>query len=226
MFGFVQRLNRGPIRFAAERDGRGLLLRMWWRWIECAYIVFGVRGLKAEIEFPSDWHEERMGWVRLGFGFVTIAFGFPWKWVVPDEGQCSGPRYGFAFFGDKLWLYFGKDTGRSRDPRRYIALSMPWEWRHREHEVLGPPATHRYTYTLRSGEVQKRNATIKAERRLWTRPWLPHKRESRYIDISFDEEVGERSGSWKGGVMGCSYEMLEGETPLTALRRMESERRL
>jgi hypothetical protein len=212
-------------RIRCERDGGGILLRMWWRWIECAYIVFALRGLKAEIEFPSDWHEHRMGWVRIGLGFVTLAFGFPWKWTVPDEGQCSGPTYGFAFFGDKLWLRFGKETGRSRDPRRYIALSMPWEWRHREHEVLGEPRSYPYAYTLRSGEVQLRTATITPERRLWTRPWLPYRRESRYINIDFNTEVGERTGSWKGGVLGCGYDMLPGEHPVKALARMEREQR-
>lgn len=216
---------RLPLRVRAEREPRSILIRFWWRWVEFAYIVLAVRGLQAEIEFPSDWHERRMGWVRLCFGFVTVAFAFPWKWTVPDEGQCSGPRYGFAFFGDKFWLYFGKDTGRSRDPRRYIALSMPWEWRHRLHEVLGEPETHPYLYRLASGKVQIRTATIKPERRVWTRPWLPWKREDRSIDVEFNDEVGERSGSWKGGCIGCGYEMLPGERPLDTLRRMEMERK-
>lgn len=213
------------LSFAMEREQGGFLLRMWWRWIECAYIVFAVRGLQAEVEFPSDWHERRMGWVRLGFGFATVAFAFPWKWVVPDEGQCCGPRYGFAFFGDKLWLYFGKETGRSRDPRRYIAISMPWEWRHQLHEKLGQPEQHPYFYTLRSGAVQPRIATITPERRVWTRPWFPWKRESRSISVDFNDEVGERTGSWKGGVLGCGYEMQPGETPHAALLRMQRERK-
>jgi hypothetical protein len=38
-------------------------------------------------------------------------------------------------------------------------------------------------------------------------------------------EVGERTGSWKGGTIGCGYTMLEGETPLQTLRRMEKERK-
>jgi hypothetical protein len=214
-----------PFSMRVEREHRGILIRIWFKWIECAYIVLALRGLKAEIEFPSDWHEHRMGWVRVCLGFITIAFAFPWKWTVPDEGQCSGPTYGFAFFGDKLWLHFGKDTGRSRDPRRYIALSMPWEWRHREHEVLGVPETHPYRYTLRSGEVQERTATIKPERRLWTRPWFPWKREVCSIDIEFSDEVGERSGSWKGGVLGCGFDMQPGERAVDTLCRMERERR-
>jgi hypothetical protein len=44
------------------------------------------------------------------------------------------------------------------------------------------------------------------------------------LDVKFDDEVGERSGSWKGGTIGCSYEMLPNETPEQTLRRMEKER--
>jgi hypothetical protein len=212
-----------PFRVRCEREYRGLLIRFWWKWVEVAYIVVGLRGLKAEIEFPSDWHEHRQGWVRLGFGLFTIAFAFPWKWTVPDEGQCSGPRYGFAFFSDLLWIYYGKDNGTRDAPR--VTVHMPWGWTHRQHDVLSEPADHPYRYVLRSGEVQERIATIKLERRLWTRYWFPWKRVSRYIDISFNAEVGERSGSWKGGVLGCSFDVLPNESSCSALRRMEAERR-
>lgn len=211
------------LKVGVERDRpRGWLIRFWWNWTEIAYIVIGVRGLEATVEFPSDWHEHRMGWVRLGLGVVKIAVAFPWPWVVPDHYQCSGPRFGFQFFGDGLHLSWGKSKGTRNDP--FTIISMPWAWRHQLHEVLGEPETHHYTYTLRNGEVQKRNATIKPERRVWTRTWWPLKRESRYIDIDFDEEVGERSGSWKGGVLGCSFDMQPGDRPVDALRRMERER--
>jgi hypothetical protein len=211
------------LRIRGEREHKGYLVRVWWDWVEVAYLVLGLRGLKAEIEFPSDWHEHRRAWVRLGFGLFTLAFSFPWRWVVPDDYQCSGPTYGFSFFQDGLHLHWGKCHGKRSDPMKVI--QMPWGWRHRLHEVLGEPETHAYRYNLRSGKVQERTATIKPERRLWTRPWLPYKRESRYIDVEFSEEVGERSGSWKGGCTGCSYEMLPTDTPLTALRRMELERK-
>ena len=211
------------LRIKTEREYKGYLVRVWWDWLEVAYFVFGLRGLKAEIEVPSDWHDHRRAWVRLGFGLFTLAFSFPWRWVVPDDYQCSGPTYGFSFFQDGLHLHWGKCHGKRSDPMKVV--QMPWGWRHRLHEVLGEPETHAYRYNLRSGEVQERTATIKPERRLWTRPWLPYKRESQYININFSEEVGERSGSWKGGVLGCSYDMLPNETPLAALRRMEQERK-
>jgi hypothetical protein len=39
------------------------------------------------------------------------------------------------------------------------------------------------------------------------------------------KECGERKGSWKGGTLGCSYELLPNETPLDCLKRMEKERK-
>lgn len=214
------------MRILTERKRRGYLIRlMSSRWSEIAYIVIGLRGLKAEIEFPSDWHERRAGWIRLGFGFITIAWSFPWPWAVPDDYQCSGPTYGFCFFEDGLHLSWGKRHGKRDDPFKIIG--MPWRWHHQKdsHKKLSEPETHPYTYTLRSGEVQHRNATIQAETRTWLRPWLPYKRVHRSIDIEFDGEVGERTGSWKGGCIGCSYELLGGEAPVDALRRMERERK-
>lgn len=211
------------LRIRGERERDGYLIRAWWKYVEVAYLSLGLRGLQAQIEFPSDWHEDRRAWVRLGFGLFTLAFSFPFRWVVPDDHQCSGPTYGFVFFQDGLHLHWGKCHGMRTDPMKII--QMPWGWRHRKHEVLGEPETHAYRYNLRSGEVQERTATIKPERRIWTRPWLPYKKERRYIDVEFSAEVGERSGSWKGGCTGCSYEMLPTDTPLTALRRMETERK-
>lgn len=47
----------------------------------------------------------------------------------------------------------------------------------------------------------------------------------RSIDVEFDGEVGERTGSWKGGTIGCEYELRPNETPYECLKRMEQERK-
>lgn len=214
------------MRFRVNRDRpRGILFQCFsddYNKGEIAYAVLGLRGLKCEIEFPSDWHEYRRAWVRLGFGFATVAFSFPWSRVVPDEHQCSGPTYGFSFFEDGLHLHWGKDTGRKGSPFKIIG--MPWRWHHKSKVDLSGPESHPFTYTLRSGEVQHRTATITSDRMTWMRPWLPWKRVRTSIWVDFDKEVGERTGSWKGGVTGCGYDMLPSETPLQTLRRMERER--
>ena len=209
------------LRFSKERDC--YLARVFGRDGEIAYATLGIHGLQAEIEFPSDWHEQRRAWVRLGFGIGKIAFSFPWSKVVPDHYQCSGPTYGIQFYADLLWIKYGKSKGTRDDPR--ISINLPWHWRHCEHKILTEPETHPYMYILRSGEVQNRQATIKVETRRWQRWWLPFRRVSRTIDVRFDDEVGERTGSWKGGCIGCSLEMLPNESPLDTLRRMERERK-
>lgn len=215
------------MRLRIEKDRpRGILFRVFsddYNQGEIAYSVIGIRGLQAEIEFPSDWHEYRRAWVRIGLGFARFAFSFPWSKVVPDEHQCSGPTYGFTFFDDGLHLHWGKGKGKRDDP--FTIIGMPWRWHHKSKEVLSGPESHSYTYVLRSGEVQHRTATITSDRMTWVRPWLPWKRVRTSIWVDFDAEVGEQTGSWKGGTTGCGFNLLPGETPLQALRRMERERR-
>lgn len=126
---------------------------------------------------------------------------------------------------------------------------MPWEFKHIRTDVRRPDGswamrvacyekgepdgrqvwTLPYSYRLRRGEVQERTATVHVERmewrRKWTR-WLPLFAKVRtYIEVSFSDEVGEQTGSWKGGCIGCSYELRPGETPEQSLRCMEVERK-
>lgn len=86
-----------------------------------------------------------------------------------------------------------------------------------------------YCYTLRSGEVQFRKATCYVERREWRQKWLKwcplFAKVRTSLDIAFDGEVGEGTGSWKGGCIGCGWDMKRGDTMESSLRRMEIERR-
>lgn len=85
-----------------------------------------------------------------------------------------------------------------------------------------------YFYTLKRGEVQKCRATIHVRRSTWRARWypiIPSVKVCTSLDIQFSAEVGEETGSWKGGCVGCGYDMLPGEMPFDTLRRMEVERR-
>lgn len=88
---------------------------------------------------------------------------------------------------------------------------------------------HPYRYVLKNGTVQNVEATIHRERWVIGRRYLHRigwpKVRKNTIDVRFSGEVGERAGSWKGGCIGCSWDVLSGETPLIALRRMERERK-
>jgi len=72
------------------------------------------------------------------------------------------------------------------------------------------------------------NATIGVEEREWRPLWFMwtslFAKKSKTISIEFDKEVGKRKGSWKGGTIGCGYELLPNETPIQCLSRMERER--
>lgn len=236
------------MRFKTEKTRGGYMLRVFHKWGERAYIIVGLRGPQLQIEFPSEWHEAPLAWAHIGLGLIDFNFSFPWRTVAPDHGQCSGPRYGFYFMERYFVWQWGHDTGRSKDRRVRWSFDLPWAWSHIRHSFYWPDGklhhhaakgeyrhpeetqlSFPYTYTLRSGTVQHRTATVNGEEMEWRwnwLKWLPWPRKiRRSIGVSFDDEVGEETGSWKGGCMGCGYEWKRDETLEQALRRMERERK-
>lgn len=187
--------------------------------------------------------------IALFFFMLTIKLPFRNKWT--DE--CDAPTWGIAYHHQTFWIYRG-GKGNMNGGNKWWTMDMPfkyewvrtsnlrkdgtWEhetkgnrkefWRDEWNDILWKE-TYPYTYVLKSGEVQHRLATIKVEEREWRWhwfKWLPFpKRISRDIGIDFNAEVGEQTGSWKGGCMGCGYNLLPNETPLECLRRMEKERK-
>lgn len=137
----------------------------------------------------------------------------PWGWsnFVGEYLGVDGEFYVDAAAPD----YFGRSLGlRSRKP-------LPPE---------GAPAwqaDYPYHYMTSGGEAQHVTATVKRGRstRTYTVLGIPVRRRiSHDIDVRFDAEVGNQRGSWKGGCVGCGYEMKPGETPARTLRRMQRER--
>lgn len=203
------------------RDGCYQLYAPWGKLLEVATGW----GFRCSIEFPSDWHEERQGTIHFCLIWGDVFLRFPWPWTYEDHYQCEGPRFGFAFHHGCMWLYHGNSTGTHKD-RSHTVIRMPWDWGASvRFEKVGAKETHDYHYQLTSGKIQERKATIQIEEREWRRLWWPWKRVWRGIDIRFSDEVGEETGSWKGGCIGCGYEMEPGETALNCLRRMERERK-
>jgi len=83
---------------------------------------------------------------------------------------------------------------------------------------------HHYLYITRHGNNQSCMAQIRVEEREWVHKPTGNRKIKRDIDVQFENELGTQAGSWKGGVVGCSFEMLPNETPLETLRRMELTR--
>lgn len=166
--------------------------------------------------------------------------------------ECEPPRYGFYWFESALWICKGHKTIALYAPwswdwhrTSYLQKNEKGnygEWiseRKGERRDLSPwkdplqsklwSENYPYEYQLKSGVIQKLRATVTISEREWRRrllmwcPWF--NKVVRSLDVNFDGEVGEESGSWKGGCIGCSTTILPGEEPLTVLRRMEKTRK-
>lgn len=88
-------------------------------------------------------------------------------------------------------------------------------------------ATPTVTFAFKDFDEQELEAITKIEEREWRFgtgyfKWLSLFRRpkiSRSLDLSFSGETGPEKGSWKGGTVGTSIEMLPGELHEAAFRR-------
>lgn len=199
-------------------------------------------GFKMRLD-TNNYNDE--GWqFVIALFFFQAFFHLDFKSRVDEHYE--GYEYGFYYHDKAFVLCLG---------RKHKYIYMPWnfEWFKTETEHKGNKIfverkgdrlnwdTRReiekdiqyyeypYTYVLKDGTVQNVTARVHVKTMFWCWRWcmwLTWPRKSRkYIDIDFSGEVGERAGSWKGGTVGCSYNMNPGETPEQTLRRMEKERR-
>ncbi len=166
--------------------------------------------------------DERQCGIRIHSGSVWIN---PWSkrndWVKADPWWVRGVNFSINPFE---WKFMRHEV-RQADGKWALVST----WRAGEAEPDRETFVMPYRYVLKNGTVQDRTATVFAERRAW-RPrclrWTSLFEIVRTcIDVRFDDEVGERSGSWKGGTIGCGYELRAGETTQECLRRMERDRK-
>lgn len=146
---------------------------------------------------------------------------FPWAW---EWYRTSYQLY------DGSWLHeLRSDRSAVNKQSKYADNFDHWRAIRRIRDEKSWRQDFPYKYTLKNGTVQERTATVSVEQREWRRKMLLWtrflSRKETSIDVRFDGEVGERSGSWKGGAIGCSYTMEPGETPHECLLRMERDRK-
>lgn len=183
--------------------------------------------------------------ICLGWPTLYIRLKFLERWA-GESRDCLGDRWGFHLvdgnsihlnWGEKIkivhlpWAWdfyrhsFLLENGKWAHDIRRKGKHMPW---HERSALALWVCEYPYTYVLRSGEVQQRVATITVDESECRRRWLIWTpllaRIQRSINVKFDAEVGEGTGSWKGGTYGCGYDLLPGEEPEACLRRMERER--
>lgn len=174
-------------------------------------------------------------------------WGFSWRWGREWGNGDSitfewGPSRRKTLYMPWGWTFHRKSI-LMPDGRSWVHEIEGYNVRHGEVPVEHPTSDHYWTfndlphweialpyqYVLRNGEVQKRTAMISVDEMEWRMRWFkwaPWPRLiRRSIDVKFSDEVGERSGSWKGGCVGCGYELRQDETAEECLRRMERERK-
>lgn len=144
------------------------------------------------------------------WGDFTKFFHMPWDY---DHIKCETMR------PDGTWATYVSSYDEGRMNKKTGLIMEPdgrWE------------GTYDYHYTLKSGEVQERTATVYVERREWRKKWLKwtplFAKVRKSINYTFSDEVGDRTGSWKGGCISSGETMRKGETAEQAFRRMERER--
>lgn len=161
------------------------------------------------------------------------------------ENDCERDQYGFGTFEGSIHFHWGHRTkivdkpwGRRFEFAEYLSADGEWfsdkiklgTWRV-DDDNAGPPVwaeAYAYHYMTDQGEAQHVTATVEVKRYClsWKFCGFRIKRWFKQsIDVSFDQEVGNQRGSWKGGTVGCDYDMKPGETPGMTLRRMQRERR-
>src|SRR6185312_124608 len=215
------------------RDSRHAYHMSWgelilWRWgWACSLCMFSetfslqlqIPGIRTFIHLPmlQRWHREPHE-IMESWGIESCDNTIHFKW---------GRHYSILHIPWSDWVQVAHEV--RRPDGSWVPFVGSWEEGRNGKEPDGRLyETYYYKYVLRSGEVQHRTATISTERRTrklrWFQ-WLPYAKVTHSIDVRFSDEVGERSGSWKGGTIGCGYELRPDETPRECLRRMERDRR-
>lgn len=190
-----------------------------------------------------DYDADGLPWMlHVHFLFMNLFLHFPAPRIASDPHKYGEwQRFGFSLVEDSVhfnwgyecrvkewpWAYKFLRNEVLRDDGQWVPCVNSWE---RDKEPDGRKIeTFGYAYILKGGEVQHRMAEIYVERYTWRRRWLYwtawKEKSVTSINVRFSDEVGERTGSWKGGTIGCSYEMRPRETPERCLRRMEQERK-
>lgn len=159
------------------------------------------------------------------------------------------PReYGFHFIDGALHVHCGPQTFDSTTTKGRCVF-LPWrDWRHVRRSLYGLRGEHFWTerdsnaweatqaveaacpkarFEFADYDGQRITATTHIEEREWRfgtkwcrwLSWFRCARIVRSLALEFSAEVGPEKGSWKGGMLGHSIEMLPGELHEAAFKR-------
>lgn len=137
----------------------------------------------------------------------TWVYWLPWSWMII--------RHDLLYPDGTVFLTNDLTNKNQKHATWYKVLdeSDPFIKYHvHEHCVKTITLTHK----TKSGTIQSATIKLKGEEREWRWlwfKWLPFPRQiHRVVDCESDIELGEKAGSWKGGMMGWSCEWKKHET--------------
>lgn len=219
------------------------------KWIfQSKYLIF-YWGWHFDLSYESCGYFDPRPRISLDLILFSLTLIFPFRTGNPHE--CDSPKWGLSVHNNTVWIYRG-GKGNDHGGNKWWTWDIPFltkEWVRTsillndgtwEHERPGDKKEFyndewkkrqqfwNYDYTdSYDGEIIP--TTIYVEEREWRPKWLKWTSLFAYvrtsIDIHFSKEVGRKKGSWKGGVLGCGYDIRPGEYPLDTLKRMEKERK-
>lgn len=163
-----------------------------------------------------NYHDNKL-WIYVG-GAGNFEGGRKWK-TLEMPWSLTWVRTSTLMKDGYDWFHETKDNRKDWSGDENTIGSHDWLMKNRWEE------THPYIDKFDNTIV---NATIGVSEREWRPIWFKwtklFAKTSKTIDVEFDKEVGKRKGSWKGGTLGCGYELQPSETPVECLKRMERER--
>jgi hypothetical protein len=206
------------------------------------YLRISVRRTTLIIALPGivrPWREK----VYPKWDAETIQrLGRDWYWnVIPRS-------YGFSVNEGHLSVHYGRDSMDSETEQRWGCF-LPWtQWRHVRHSLHGlrgelfwnepkgkdwrayfdaKEKCPRVRFAFSDYDGEQLVATTLIEEREWLfgtgwfkwLSWFRGPKIRRSLDISFSGETGPEKGSWKGGTVGTSINMLPGEGHESAFKR-------
>lgn len=168
--------------------------RHWYSLFNQIYIRFGNKCKFIAMPWCLEWV------------YTAIKFKDSDTWLLDDYITRKAKYKGQRFFKNVYKAY----------PFNY--------WKDLEYERKNILYDYDYTYKALD---QHSHCTYYVCERCWRPKWFKWTNlfsvKNRVIEVDFDEEMGPKKGSWKGGVKGCGFNIKKDETPEECIKRMEKE---
>jgi hypothetical protein len=207
---------------------------------------FFLKPYKYTWTYKGKKHEDMIAAKELSFvvhygqecGYVSFRYGADKDFLMADDRKRENVKHIPTIL--KMWSI----PWRHSTFRKHILLNIDGSEfveikNHRgmlnEDECNNPwdyPGHERIKFTFRDGyDNEIITAVVYREKRVWTKgigwmKWLKYFTKpivSDSIDLNFDKEVGEKKGSWKGGILGQSASVIGNEGTLGSCIRFCEE---